>query len=185
MFKEEMTVKKLVVIMLILFTILASAVSFAAQGSKENQNISGGTVEEESIEIIKTTDTESTKSIKDLLIKAQKAGNVLDAFPQEIKDLIPEENTEVNEMETVRLVGDLTGLKELTLTYKFETPYKLNEKVTVVLGIPSDTEESGIEWTVLEGVGDKDGNVVFTIDKETLEKVQNNPFVIIPVSKKK
>ena len=180
-----MTLKKLVVIMLIFSLTLTSAVSLAAQGSKENQNISGGTVEEESVEIAKTTDTENTKKIKDVLFKAQKTGNVMDAFPQEIKDLIPEENTEVNEMETVRLVGDLTGIKKLTLTYKFETPYGLNEKVTVVLGIPSDKEESGIAWSVLEGVGDKDENVVFTIDEETLAKVLNNPFVIIPVSRKK
>lgn len=177
--------KKLVVIMLIFSLTLTSAVSLAAQGSKENQNISGGTVEEESIEITKTTDTEKTKKVKEVLFKAQKAGNVMEAFPQEVKDLIPEENTEVNEMETVRLVGDLTGIKKLTLTYKFETPYDLNEKVTVVLVIPSDTEETGIAWSVLEGVGDKDGNVVFTIDEETLAKVQKNPFVMIPVSKKK
>jgi len=52
----------------------------------------------------------------------------------------------------------------------------------VLIGISApDAEE--VEWLVLEGKANDQNEVVVPVTREQLNKISNNPFVVIPVSK--
>ena len=180
--------KKIIALVLALMMVLC-AVSALAADSKSNNNIGNGTVvtgnekTEEEVKIVKVGDTAATKAIKDAVTAAFQGGNVLDAFPDAVKAQLPEDAATVNEMDTYQLDGDVSGMNSLTLVFKFETPYPEGEEVTVLLIIPAAEEGGEAEWITLKGKANADGDVVVTVDAATLAKVQNNPFVVIPVSK--
>ena len=180
-------VKKILAVILSLMILTFTAAALAATNSKTNTDISGADVVDVEgdgdllLQLVKTADTEATQKIKDALTEAQKAGDVLGAFPEDIRAQIPEEHKAVNEMETVRFEGDLDKVVKAKVRFKFETPYKEGDEVTVLLGFPEEDEVA--EWIVLDGEGAEEGDVEFTITQNILSMIKTDPFVIVPVSK--
>ena len=172
--------KKALALVLAMMMILGCACALA-ENSKGNQDINQGTTNKANISMEKITADGKLAEVIDKITEAQKAGNALDGLPEDIKAKIPEENKTINEMVCYHLVGDTAGVKEFVMIFKFETPYKEGEKVTLLLGIaPADAD---VEWLVLEGVGNADGDVEVKVTEAELAKISNNPFVVIPVSK--
>ena len=171
--------KKILALVLALVMVLSVASAMAA-GSKGGRDISNVTTDSEEVTVSKTADNDATSAIKKLISDAQTSGDALAALPDDVKAQIPEGFKTVNEMETFKTVGVLTEGDSIQLIFKFATPYKEGEDVTVLLGIPNDKET---EWIVLKGKGNKDGDVVVTVTKAMLDKIGDKAFVVIPVSK--
>ena len=180
--------KKILALVLALMMVL-TAVSAMAAGSPETPGgkTGGGSgagyyadTTTEDAQLSKAGDTDGTKAIKQLLIDGNAAGDPLSLLPDDVKAKIPADQKKVNEMVTYQLTGDVSKSNPLTLVLVFETKYAEGEEVTILLGIPAGSKT---EWIVLKGKGNKDGAVVVTLDKATMNKLGNNPFVVIPVSK--
>ena len=175
--------KKILALVLVLMMVLCS-VSALAGGSKKTSDMNNATTGQTGANAPKLTkigDTPATTAIKQAVKDAQAAGDVTKAFPADIAATIPEDQRTVNEMDTYKLDGDVTGLQTLTLIFKFATPYAEGQKVTVMFAIAkSDTET---EWLKKEGTGNKDGTVSVVVTAADLAKISNYPFVVIPVSK--
>ena len=78
--------------------------------------------------------------------------------------------------------GGIDGVTEdVKLVFKFATPYPEGETVILAIGIVPPEGEA--EWLVKEGIANADGDVEVTVTKEELQKISDNPFVVIPVSK--
>ena len=171
--------KKIIALVLAMMMILVSA-SALAKGSKGNPDISQGSTDKE-VSLEKTSATDKLQEIMDKITEANdQDGDPLKGLPDDIIALIPAEHKTINEMDVWHLVGDVTGLDELELIFKFETPYDEGEEITVLIGVDSGEDE--VEWIVKTGVGNADGDVVVKVTAEELEIISNNPFVAIPVS---
>ncbi len=173
--------KKILALVLAAIMILGT-VSALATESKKNNDISQVETEDEAVEITKAEDNEGTTAIKDAIKEAEENGNAIDGLPDEVKDQLPDGYTTINEMETYQLDGDFENAKEpIILVLKFETPYEEGEKVVVAIGIVPP--EGEVEWLVKTGKGNADGAVEVEVTIEELNKISDNPFVVIPVSK--
>lgn len=172
--------KKVLALVLAVMMILGCACALA-ENSKGNQDINQGTTNKEDLTLGKITPDGKLAEAIDKITEAQKAGDALNGLPEDIKAKIPEENKTINEMDCYQLTGDVNGVKDFILIFKFETPYEKGEKVTVLIGIaPADAD---VEWLVLDGEGNADGAVEVKVTEAELTKISNNPFVVIPVSK--
>lgn len=173
--------KKILALVLAMMMILC-AVSALAAGSKTNPDINQADTDDEEIGITKAEDNEGTQAIKDAIKEAADNGNAIDGLPDEVKDQLPEGYDTINEMDTYQLDGDYENADgPIILTFKFETPYKEGEKVIVAIGIVPPEDE--VEWLVKTGKGNADGDVEVEVTVEELNKISDNPFVVIPVSK--
>ena len=186
--RQKIMIKKTLAVILSLM-LLMSLTSALAASSKTNTDISHGTVEVPGvlIQIVKVPDTDFTKKLKLEVAAAQEKGNILEAFAGDVKNLIPEEHTEANEMETVQFDGELGKVTDkVKVTYKFATPYGKDQKVTVMIGFPEKDNPDYVPcWEAIPGVGTESGEVEFYVTRELLDKIETEPFVIIPLSKKK
>ena len=171
--------KKIFALVLALALVL-TAVSALAAGSKGGSDISDVTTDTPEVTVSKAADNAATSAIKKLISDGQAGGDALAELPEDVKAKIPADAKTVNEMETFVLSGTLTKGNSVVLTFKFATPYTEGEAVTILLGIPGETET---EWVVLQGKGNKDGDVEVTVTKDILDKIGDKPFVVIPVSK--
>ena len=168
--------------MVMTLTMVLTAATALAKGSKGNDDINTGDTDLNEIDLIHIGPTEKLQEIMDKITEAnQNEGDPLKGLPGEVVGLIPGGFGTINDMSCWQLVGDVTGTSELLLIFKFETPYEEGEEVTVLIGIaPADGE---VEWIVKTGTGDADGNVVVKVTAEELAKISNNTFIEIPVSK--
>ena len=174
--------KKILLTALALLLIICAAVSLAeGTPSIVLEEVEQAITDVPGITVVKTDATEETAAIMESLF-ALGAENVLSAIPEEIAAAIPEGFTEVNEITTQKIVGDISELTQLSVTYTFTAPYKVGEKVYLVICIPGENGEA--EWITVEGEADADGNVVATYDKDTLAKLANNEFIVMVVNKK-
>ena len=170
--------KKVLALVLAVMMILGCTYALA-ENSKGNQDINQGKTNKENLNLEEITADGKLAEIIEKITEAQKAGNALDGLPDDVKGQIPEENKTINEMDCYRLVGDTAGVKEFIMIFKFETPYEKGEKVTLLIGIaPADAD---VEWLVLDGVGNAEGEVEVKVTETELAKISNNPFVVIPV----
>ena len=171
--------KKIFALVLALVMVLC-AVSALAGPSKQNENIGGATTNEPEVTMTKVDDTEETTAIKEKIQEANENGNPLDGIPEDVRSQIPEGRTKINEMDTYILEGDDGTSDQILLIFKFETPYEDGQAVTVLFGIaPAGAETI---WLVKEGKGNADGDVEVLVTRDELNKISNNPFVVIPVS---
>ena len=173
--------KKIIALVLVALMAL-SAVSALADGmpgpSKTAPFINRGEAEE--LGLIKVDPTEKLAAIIDAVTAAGADGAVA-ALPADVSGLIPEGYATINEMDCYQLVGDTENAKDQELIFKFATPYEEGEEVTLLIGI--SPAEGDVEWLVLAGKANADGDVVVTVTSEQFKKISNNPFVVIPVSK--
>ena len=185
--------KKILALVLALVMVL-SAVSALAAGSPENPGgkTGGGatgysadtteeTEETKEIELATVADTDATKAIKEELKKAAESGDVLSALPADVKAKIGEEFTKVSEMVTIKLAKGLDAKNGVTVKKAFQTPYKSGDKVSVMLAVPG--ADGKVEWIVLEGTANANGEVVFVVDEATYNKIAGTEIVMVPVSK--
>ena len=172
--------KKILALVLAALMVMTAVSAFAA-GSKENKNINYGTTDDEEVTLGSVTATAKLQEIIDAVTAAAKDGDALKGLPEDVAAKIPAEMKTINEMTCWQLSGDPTKLSELELVFKFETPYEEGEEVTLLIGIsPADAD---VEWLVLTGKGNADGDVVVKVTSAELNKIANNPFIVIPVSK--
>ena len=132
-------IKKTLAVILSLM-LLMSLTSALAADSKTLPDISHGTVEAPGvlIQLVKVADTDFTKQLKLDVAAARDKGNILEAFAGDVKNLIPEEHTEANEMETVQFDGELGKVTDkVKVTYKFATPGKRQPRLCSLLGSDS------------------------------------------------
>lgn len=180
-------IKKTLAVILSLMLLMSVASALAAD-SKTNTDISQATVETDGplVYLKKTADTDFTKKLKEAVAAAQNKGNLLEVFAGDVAKLIPEDHTEANEMETVYFDGELDKVtSKVKVTYKFQTPYGKDQKVTVMLGFPDKEDPNSVpSWEAIPGVGTETGEVEFYVTREILKKIETEPFVIIPLSKK-
>jgi hypothetical protein len=173
--------KKIFALVLAAIMIL-SAVGAMAAGSKSSSTISYVVPPEEPIKVVKTEDNDGTSAIKQAIIDAQANGSAIDGLPAPVKEKLGEGYVNINEMETYKIEGDIDGVSDdVKLVFKFATPYPEGETVILAIGIVPPEGEA--EWLVKEGVANADGDVEVTVTKEELQKISDNPFVVIPVSK--
>ena len=125
-----------------------------------------------------TSDTDATSAVKKALKDAADAGDVLAAFGDEVE--LEEIYTEVNEMVTVKFPENA---KTLTFKVGFQTLYKADEIVKVVIAIPGENGE--VEYITAVGKADGKGSIVFTLSEDNYNKVAGKTVVLIPVSEKK
>ena len=173
--------KKVLALVLTLMLVL-TAVSALANNSKNNGGIYGGDTDNDEVKLVPIDPTDKLQEIMDKITEANdKEGDPLKGLPGEIVGGIPAEHTKINDMKCWMLEGDVNGLGQLVLIFKFEAPYPEGEEVTLLIGIaPADGE---VEWIQKTGVANADGDVVVTVTAAELAKIQNNPFIAIPVSK--
>ena len=173
--------KKILALVLALMLVL-TAVSALAAGSKGNGDIGQADTDAADLDLTKAEDTEGTAAIKQAIKDAQEAGNAIDGLPEDVRAQLPEGYATINEMDTYKLAGDYENAEEpIILTFKFETPYAEGEEVVLAIGIVPPEAEA--EWLVKTGKGNADGDVEVAVTKAELNKISDNPFVVIPVSK--
>ena len=161
---------------------ILSAVGAMAAGSKSSSTIGYVVPPEEPIKVVKTEDNDGTSAIKQAIIDAQANGSAIDGLPAPVKEKLGEGYVNINEMETYKIEGDIDGVSDdVKLVFKFATPYPEGETVILAIGIVPPEGEA--EWLVKEGIANADGDVEVTVTKEELQKISDNPFVVIPVSK--
>jgi len=175
--------KKIIALLLSLF-MAACAVSALAVDSKEELHEVVILAGEGTIHIYWTTDEVgedgNVKEVREEAAAAAKASSPLDVLPPEIRAQLPEGFTTVNELESLKLEGDLTGLEQLPVTFKFATPYEPGSVVYLAVCVPGETRE----WFLLKGLADEEGSVAVTFDAESLAKIGNHNFVLMAISEK-
>ena len=174
--------KKIFALVIAAIMILSAVGAMAATGSKSSSTISYVVPPEEPIKVVKTEDNDGTSAIKQAIIDAQANGSAIDGLPAPVKEKLGEGYVNINEMETYKIEGDIDGVSDdVKLVFKFATPYPEGETVILAIGIVPPEGEA--EWLVKEGIANADGDVEVTVTKEELQKISDNPFVVIPVSK--
>jgi hypothetical protein len=198
-----MDMKKIVALVLALVLTLTAVVALAApspQGpggkvepapvtpadEKADEEVVDEKAAEEAKELAKTAevvetvgkDSDYSATVKESLKEAADKGDVLDALPEEIQEELKEEGlTAVNEMVTVKFPADS---KNLTFKMKFQTPYKAGQTVAVLIAVPG--KDGNVEWISVNGIATGDGEVVFTFDEATYDKVAGQEVVVVPAS---
>ena len=172
--------KKIIALLVVLAMTASLACAFAATPSVEDPSII--ITGEGDVEIVWVDEGDAGDDAAEIIEEASAAsqqGSALDVLPAEIRALIPESFTTVNEIRAMKLQGDLTKLSDLNVTFKFDTPYTPGSTVYLALAIPA---EEGREWVLLEGKANDDSNVEVTFDVETLEKIGDKVFVGMAIS---
>ena len=126
-------------------------------------------------------DTDASAALIDTFAKANEAGNVLAALPDDIVAALPEGLTVINEIVTAKLVGDTASvLSDYRFNAKLDTLYAEGTEIAVLIGKLSATPE----WTIAkEGKVKADGSFDFVIPVQTIKSLGNDPFVLAVVSK--
>lgn len=94
---------------------------------------------------------------------------------------IPEGFTKITEAgDCYQITGDTTNAGDQEFIFHFATPFGVDEEVLLLIGIAP--AEGDVEWLMLNGKGNADGDVVVTITGEQIQKIANNPFIVIPVT---
>lgn len=126
-------------------------------------------------------DTDASAALIDTFAKANEAGNVLAALPDDVVAALPEGLTVINEIVTAKLVGDTASvLSDYRFNAKLDTLYAEGTEIAVLIGKLSATPE----WTIAkEGKVKADGSFDFVLPVQTIKSLGNDPFVLAVVSK--
>jgi len=175
--------KKIIALVLVLSMLVCAAGALAVD-SKEDLRNAVVLVGQGTVQIIWTTDIvgndTTAQEIREEIKTAATKSNPLDVLPKDIRAQLPEGFVVVNELESIKLDGDVTGLEELTVAFKFNTPYEPDSVVYLAAAIPGEETE----WILLEAKANDEGSVVVTFNAEFLAKVGNGEFVLMAISKK-
>lgn len=111
---------------------------------------------------------------------AEGFGGALAGFPKEIQDQIPKEYRFINEFVTASLSADYENVKESTIQFAFETLYPAGETVYLIFGV---TEAGRTDWFTEEAEVTENGSVRVTLDKDQLDRLSDQPFPLVVISK--
>lgn len=103
-----------------------------------------------------------------------------DGASVDMKALLGTSTLNVYEFMPVAVQNYETTYGKVEATFNFSTPYAVNEKVIVLVGIPDANGK--IVWTALEGVGVA-GGVQVAFDEAILQAIQSGDAVMAVVSK--
>ena len=184
--------KKNVSLVLALALVLMAVSAFAA-GSKEQPTTSTTTTTTSTSNYVAPApapmsfdvigESEQTKELTEAFAAAKEAGDILSVFPDDVKAQIPEGYATINEIVTVLLSGDVEGIPGVKVELGLETQYEVGETVCVALGL------SATEWVLKEGTIAESTKVpgttavVFSLDKDLIEKIINKPVTLVVISK--
>ena len=187
--------KKTLALVLALVMVLF-AVGAMAAGSKGGDDIptgevtpggggfpGGGAPAEDKLSLIILPEaTEEIQKVLDAFKEAFDAGDVLAAFPDDVREKIPEELTQINEMVPAQWTGDTEKAEPLNLVkIKLDTLYEpAGEKVAVLFGKVGGEE---VVWTQYEGTIQEDGSIEFEVPGDDVKEQKNEAFVLAVVSK--
>lgn len=174
--------KKILALVLALVLTLTAAAALAGPSTESgeqktngtNYNYSAGvdtTVETET-KLTSIKDTDATNAIKDELKDAANNNTLAEVLPLE------GEYTEVNEMITIKIPD---GSIYKAFKVAVQTPYKVNEKVQVLIGVPQD--DGTTLWISVDGIVNDKNEIVFTLSDADYNKVAGKEVVIVPASK--
>ncbi len=176
--------KKWIALLLAMTMLMGVSAAFASAPSPDSVN-GVNVIGNGDVEIVWTNDPnpgDDGQTPVDDIYTAQRNGSALDVLPKEIRDQLPEGYTQVNEIGSMKLEGDLDSLDqlpELKAAIKFDTPYDEGEIVYLAIGIPGEEET---EWVLLEGLGNADRDVEVTFDHDTLVKIGAKTFAVMAIS---
>lgn len=173
--------KKLVILVALFLSICL--VACAEAPSKTTDDLTDVTV----------TDAANCISVSDDEAKTAKADTELDKLaaattPDEyfkvapaLTETLDADQVAVNEFFAIDVNGyDEETMGDLLVVIECATPYADGEKVVVLVGAEN---EEGYEWTAFDGVGNADGAVEFTIDRDTMLKIKDQGGLIAVVNK--
>ena len=185
--------KKILALVLALMMVLSAVAALAEEGTP---SITPGDIETAVTNnpkvkvIVNAPDSEQTAAIKEQLLNGDE-----EAAIEYIKESVSGEagsavaaiidKYTVDEVQT-QVIGaepeDLKELNSLTVTYTFNTKYDKGETVYILIGIPG--EGTDVEWVLLQGTADEEGNVTVTFDEALLAKLGTDEYVVVVISEK-
>ncbi len=203
---------KKIVALLISVSMLFAATAFAAEGipSKTSADIGSAAVElaqpantttvtegvatEEEGHAIEFAPTEVAETVLEELAQAEAISdyfkNIVDVEdnPVKLTEMLDtdEASLEIHEFSGLTATGFEEGCGDVTATLKFATPFEVDQKVIVLIGV---TEENETKWVALEGIGvDSDelgeGCIKVVVPENLVLAVQQNAGLIAIVSDK-
>jgi len=167
------TLALVLALVLTLTAVAALAASSPESGGQKtyNYNAVSATVETET-KLTAIGDTDATRKIKEDLKAAADNNELAEVLPLE------GEYSEVNEMVTVKIpAGSIYKIFKVA----FQTPYKVGEKVQVLIGVPQ--EDGTTLWISVIGTVNDKNEIVFTLSDADYNKVAGKEVVIVPASK--
>ncbi len=167
--------KKILALVLALVLTLTAAAALAGPSTESGEQKTNGTIDttvETETKLTSTKDTDATNAIKDELQKAADSNTLSDVLPLE------GDYTEVNEMVTVKIPA---GSIDKAFKVAVQSPYKVNEKVQVLIGVPQD--DGTTLWISVAGIVNDKNEIVFTLSDADYNKVAGKEVVIVPASK--
>ena len=171
--------KKILALVLALVLTLTVAAALAGPSTENTQqktyNYSSGvdtTIDTETKLNPVSSDTDAIAAIKQELKDAANNNKLAEVLPLE------GEYTEVNEMVTVKIPA---GSIYKTFKVAFQTPYNVNDKVQVLIGVPQD--DGTTLWISVIGTVNEKKEIVFTLSDADYNKVAGKEVVIVPASK--
>ena len=170
--------KKILALVLALVLTLTAVAALAASSPESggqktyNYNAVPATVETETKLNPVSSDTDAIAAIKQELKDAANNNTLAEVLPLE------GEYTEVNEMVTVKIPA---GSIYKTFKVAFQTPYNVNDKVQVLIGVPQD--DGTTLWISVIGTVNDKKEIVFTLSDADYNKVAGKEVVIVPASK--
>ena len=139
---------------------------------------------EEPVIIEKVTELdEDTEALVTELVAAGE-DKILEEIPAEVLKDLPADFNKVSEILVCEIEKNEVeeGVKAVDMSFSFVSTFGENDVVYLLLGIVIDKDN--VDWTLLEGKGNKDGGVTVSLETELLDKIADNQFVLIPVSNK-
>lgn len=177
--------KKILSLVLALALAVCAFAAMADGPSKTNPDIApGGTNEANTLSLVFVDNTEDTQKVVDAFKAAFDAGDVLAAFPEDVRGALPEGLTKINEMLSAEFEGDIEAQEDSVLiNIVFETPFEpAGDQVAVLFGKLNGEE---VTWTVVDnGVIKDDGSVDVTLTKDLIKDLASaQPFMVAVASK--
>ena len=116
-------------------------------------------------------ETDDTKSFKDLVGNS----DIMTILPDEIKELLPEGISAVQETLTMTLENYDDTMGAVTLKIAVKKTYTKGEKATVVIALPDGN--GGYTYFYIEGEGQEDGTLSLNIPAAIAKALAGKTFV--------
>ena len=122
-------------------------------------------------------ETAETSELKKQIEDAVKAGNVLNALPEEIKAKVSGATAKAAETLTQTLENYEADMGAVILTIAPATLCAEGEKVTVLIALPKGNGE--FDWFAVEGIGQADGTLNLNLPGDIAKLLANKTFVTL------
>lgn len=169
--------RKTIAVILAALMIFAAVGAYAA-GAKSPQGVCSGFTNARGVELANVDPNERLLKLIQYIIEACVNDMPVDRLPEDIAKLVDEARESIKEIGCWQLGGELTGLDNIELTFKFASPYMEGTEITLL--ICTETNDS-FAWLTVPGVVNDDRNVMCELTQKDLEIIANKQFVIIVI----